>query len=272
MLPPSAMLGEAVRETVVVSIVSVMLAIAAAGSTTRLSKFPPEAETMVAEIELTTAVDLHRRAYQLLLWVERAIREGRIRFDQIHQDMSAVAAAQQWVWCCYSSFPTNFRPREKSSPQLEQFANLLASYLMVSFDLVEEPGRNPRLCPCSFCQHLVSFARLRAKKLTMADKQRAQELIREYLGRLASELRRPLTDADIDELLQDRTVREKAAMSTYGEQLIRRMHDDPTDPSTLALWRMFAWEPTGSPKHDFELSASDILRAEQELAEIMRPV
>jgi hypothetical protein len=49
MFPPSATLGVAVRETVVVSVVSVMAVVAAAGLMARFSKLPPEAELIVAE-------------------------------------------------------------------------------------------------------------------------------------------------------------------------------------------------------------------------------
>ena len=51
MLPPSATLGVAVRLTVVVSSVSVMLVVAATGLTTRFSKLPPVADAIVAETE-----------------------------------------------------------------------------------------------------------------------------------------------------------------------------------------------------------------------------
>ena len=51
MLPPSATLGEAVRLTVVVSRVSVMLVVAGAGLTASDSKLPPVAEAIVAETE-----------------------------------------------------------------------------------------------------------------------------------------------------------------------------------------------------------------------------
>ena len=50
-MPPSATLPVAVSETVVVSVVSVMEVVAAAGFTTRLSKLPPVAEAIVAETD-----------------------------------------------------------------------------------------------------------------------------------------------------------------------------------------------------------------------------
>ena len=50
-MPPSATEAEAVSETVVMSVVSVIEVVAAAGFTTRLSKLPPVAELMVAETE-----------------------------------------------------------------------------------------------------------------------------------------------------------------------------------------------------------------------------
>ena len=50
-MPPSATLPVAVRETVVASVVSVMLVVAAVGFTTRDSKLPPVAVAIVAETE-----------------------------------------------------------------------------------------------------------------------------------------------------------------------------------------------------------------------------
>ena len=50
-MPPSATEGEEVRLTVVVSSVSVIEVVAAAGLTIRLSKLPPVAEAIVAETE-----------------------------------------------------------------------------------------------------------------------------------------------------------------------------------------------------------------------------
>ena len=49
MLPPSATVAVALSETVVVSIVSVTVVVAAAGFTTRFSKPPPVALAMVSE-------------------------------------------------------------------------------------------------------------------------------------------------------------------------------------------------------------------------------
>ena len=54
MLPPSATLGVAVRVTVVVSMVSAMLVVAAAGSIARLSKLPPVAVLMVVDTLLAS--------------------------------------------------------------------------------------------------------------------------------------------------------------------------------------------------------------------------
>jgi hypothetical protein len=225
------------------------------------------------EAEITTAVDLHRRAYQLLRWLEQAIRDGKILFDQAHEVTSVAEAARQWVERHYFTLPPRCRPNDPSGSQLEQFANLVASYLTASFDLIEEPGKRKASdcgCWCPFCTYLVSLPHLRPKKLTQADKQRARELIHECLGRLAHEQGHPLESDAIEELLEDSALREKAAMVAYGDQLLKRMHGDLTDPSTLALWRIFAWEPAGSPKHGFQLSASEIVRAERTLAAIMR--
>jgi hypothetical protein len=49
-------------------------------------------------------------------------------------------------------------------------------------------------------------------------------------------------------------LREQLAICVYSRELQARIAGRNTGPAVLAIWRMFAWEPTGSPKRDFELS------------------
>lgn len=221
---------------------------------------------MLDRSELEMAVELHRRAHGLLRWLEHPIRTGAIQLETVHANMSAAAAAQEWVRSNYVDLPGQLRPRRLDGPELERFANLFASYLTASFDLVEVPGRRlVRHCRCPLCLHLVSLPHAQPKRLGDADKHRARELMRLFLAESAASLGLVDAAAAVDRVLADPAHGERAAMATYGEQLIRRMHGDGADPSALALWRMFAWERTGSPKQGFELSAAGISQAESEL-------
>lgn len=217
-------------------------------------------------LELKIAVELHQRAHGLLQWLEHPVRKGMIRLETVHDSISTVEAARQWVEGNYFDLPTKLRPRYLEDPELEYFSNLLASYLTVSFDLVKKPKSRLTLDrDCEFDSCMISLSHVQPKKLRRGDKERAQKRIREYLDRLAGNQEIAIKEAFIAEVLNDTELFKKAALATYGEQLIERMHGDYTDPSALAIWRIFAWESTGSPKRDFKLEAADILQSERDL-------
>lgn len=217
-------------------------------------------------LELKTAVELHQRAHGLLQWLEHPVRKGMIRLETVNDSISTAEAARQWVEGNYFDLPTKLRPRYLEDPELEYFSNLLASYLTVSFNLVEKPkSRLASDRDCEFYSCMISLSHIQPKKLRRGDKEQAQKRIREYLDRLAANQEITVKEAFIVEVLNDAELFKKAALATYGEQLIERMHGDFTNPSALALWRIFAWESTGSPKHDFKLDAADILQSERDL-------
>ena len=76
-----------------------------------------------------------------------------------------------------------------------------------------------------------------------------------------------LDNRALDILMSDPSTREQAALVAYARELFRRCGGAYTGPWVLALWRMFAWLPSGSPKHDFELTPKTILDAEKALSE-----
>ncbi len=107
---------------------------------------------------------------------------------------------------------------------------------------------------------------LRPPKLARPAKQLAQALVlacvRERAGatadaawvaRIASELR------------------PQAAMVCWAHELLQRLTGETIGPAALALWRMFAWSPSGSPRPGFAISADAILDAERELAAALAP-
>ena len=57
-----------------------------------------------------------------------------------------------------------------------------------------------------------------------------------------------------------------AAYSAYAFSILERIQGWEGDPHILALWRMIAWTPEGSPIKGFSLEAEDIFDAEHELA------
>jgi hypothetical protein len=150
--------------------------------------------------------------------------------------------------------------------EVDMFANLFASYLLTSFELVEEPGVRMTAtdcgCSCVLCRHLVAAPHLRARRISDHEKDRAHSLKVDYLKRLAAECRGKLSDLEAGVLVGASETAEPIALATYGEALVARCHGSSGEPALLALWREFAWTRTGSPRRDFELNAETILDAE----------
>jgi hypothetical protein len=107
--------------------------------------------------------------------------------------------------------------------------------------------------------------RLRAKKLTRADKDRARTLTVTALQEVASALAVPLESMVAEQIADEPEMRAPLALVAYGHDLLRRLEGIAEGPASLALWRRFAWTPQGSPKPGFDLSADAILDGEAEV-------
>jgi hypothetical protein len=223
--------------------------------------------------EVQEAVWIQQQAYRLMRWVGDAVGRRVLPLEEAHAYSSEAAGALRWLAAYYERIPDDCRPAERSGPALERFARYFASYLDTSFELVEKPGMTARFygnCRCWECCYLVVAPHLRAKRVTRTDKVYAERLKRGYLQGLAREHDLRLDATDLERLLGDPDVAERAALACYGVELLRRCNGELAGPEVLALWRQFAWLPTGSPKPGFELQAADVLEAEAALVEQLR--
>jgi hypothetical protein len=164
------------------------------------------------------------------------------------------------------------RPEHRN---LREFAAFFGTYLTSSFDLTDDPGQvvgrqYGRTCFCPICVRLVNGSNLKAKKLTTADKRRAESLMIERLSDLAGEHHLKLTDNEAEALISDPDCRVAAAYSAYGYWLIQRIKGLTDGASILALWRQFAWTAAGSPRKDFKLQYEDIYESECTLLAAIR--
>lgn len=87
---------------------------------------------------------------------------------------------------------------------------------------------------------------------------------------VAKELRVSVLDTEIEELLTDVPTFENASLLAYGFDLFRRTRGIANGPAVLALWRGFAWNRLGSPKPEFQLTATLIINAEAEIIHILK--
>ena len=219
--------------------------------------------------QLEDAVTLQRKSYGLLRWMAERARQGTLSIRQVAHQGTVADAARDWLHSHATEIPAALRPETSDPAELTRYANIFVSYLLTSFDLVSEPGTqvvSRSSCYCSVCRYVEAASHLKAKKLTQADKIRAERLQRAYLTARATELGFDLTEAHFDALRGNPLLAESLALATYGEQLLQRcsggMHEGAT---VLALWREFAWTRAGSPKKDFVLSAALIIEAQRAL-------
>jgi hypothetical protein len=225
---------------------------------------------MLEPEEVTLAVELQQKTYGLLQWIADAVRKGTLTFGTAHGYATAADSMREWLATYSRQIPGKWRPRMSSADEVRQFTNLFISYLVTSFDLLEEPGLRAIPgnvdCYCEFCRRLVTASHLKARKVGSPEKARARALKQKYLEDLACELGKAVTESTARALIEGAETAEVVALSTYGASLVRRCQGDPGEPALLALWREFAWS-TGSPRRDFRLSGEAILAAEQIVVE-----
>lgn len=222
--------------------------------------------------ELERVVDLQQKSYQLLRWVNDALRSGTLNFSTVHQADDVSEAAKQWVGRHFHSLPGDARPNET---ELEPFARLFASYLTTSFDLIAQPGMrrvSDTGCYCTFCSYLASADHLRVRTPDKKAKQRAQQMKDLYLSSLIAESGAALTAAGRQALLSDPNLADDISFATYGRELVRRSQFASQGEGVLVLWREIAWDHRSKVKKGFALSAKRILDAETALVARLKQV
>jgi hypothetical protein len=93
-------------------------------------------------------------------------------------------------------------------------------------------------------------------------KETASALQEEVIRAIAASNGISLPDDQVNALLNEEASVEPLALVAYGTQLVRRLNGEEADPSSLVLWRRFAWQKSG-PKKDFILTGETILGAEK---------
>ncbi len=216
---------------------------------------------MFNEEELERALRLQSQALGLLKWLAKGNAALGFRHDP---SVDQAQAFGLWAWTQHGSLPMSFRPARREDAV--SLGVLVASYLECSFDWTANPGSvlySPDAhCFCPMCSWMVRRPRLRPKQVRRPHKLRAQRLEKDWVFAVASELGCP---ADV-RVLDEEEWRESLALGAYGVQLLRRVRGSCTvGVANLALWRRFAWTPTGSPKRGYVLRAPAMIKAERRL-------
>ncbi|QDU09435.1 hypothetical protein [Gimesia aquarii] len=220
--------------------------------------------------ELTLAIDIHARSYKLLRWVSDDVERAFNPRTRSHEFANVADVVLDWVEQHYLNFPIEMRPDRR---HLSQFANYFSTYVLTSFDVIDQPGMqlvSSCGCYCPLCWHLMNAGHLKTKKLSKRDKNRAVDLMVDRVTALALEEGIQLKPEAASKIVHDEETRRCAGYSTYGHWLIERMDGYSDGKSILALWREIAWYPTGSPRKFFKLRFKDFRFAEEALIEAMQ--
>lgn len=220
---------------------------------------------MLIRDEVENAVRLQACGYQLLKWLEKALRDGFIAPETY---ATSEDAAYSWLDKHYSSLPDKARPKRSA---LRAFANFFSTYLDCTFDLDAKPGKRlyspDAHCFCPICSWMVQKPHLRPKKVGAGDKKVAERMKRTFLLQLAEARGISVTENMLDDMMQDPNLRDAVALCTYAADLLQRLKGRAVGAASLALWRTFAWTPQGSPKKGFVLTTDEIMIAQDVLAE-----
>jgi hypothetical protein len=221
--------------------------------------------------DLQRLVELQHRSYLLLKWMAQAVADGFINFETAHTYSTLPEAAECWLLEHYLNIPDNARPARE---ELAAFCAFFSTYLTNSFDLISNPGKQryspDAHCYCPICSWLVNAPHLKPKKIRSTDKRRARTMRLNTLLNLAAEHRLKAGNVNIDDVLADRQALEDASLVAYGYDLLQREKGIANGPAVLALWRTFAWNESGSPKHGFRLKANVIVDAEYRLLSLLK--
>ncbi len=228
---------------------------------------------MLNQPEMRRLVDMQHRSFLLLKWMAKAVTEGFVNFETAHDYSTLPEAAEGWILGHYLNIPDNARPPRDDLPA---FCSFFSTYLTNSFDLISNPGKQlyspDAHCFCPMCSWLVDAPNLKTKKLSPTDKRRAQKMRINALVNLAAQHGLDVGRDEIEEVLDDRRVFEDASLVAYGYDLLRREKGIANGPAVLALWRGFAWNEFGSPKHGFRLKAKTIIDAEIRLLALLKRI
>ncbi|MEN0064596.1 MAG: hypothetical protein AAGA48_20775 [Myxococcota bacterium] len=176
----------------------------------------------------------------------------------VRHSLDDIEAAETWIRELYAFLPNEARPPTlDDATYLRQMASYFSSYLLVSFELRDNPGQHLAPlhgCLCPLCARLVRASALRPRRLGSRAKRAATEASAHALMRVARHQRQPLDAARARTLVSEFPLRRDAALVAYIYDLAERIEGRSGDEHSLALWRRFAYTPTGAPIRTFALS------------------
>lgn len=215
---------------------------------------------------------LQKQSYALLKWLNQHLGNGGLSFSVAHRATSGAEAAEEWLVRSRAQLPPAHLPAEA---ERHEFAHLFASYLLTSFEL---PAGKETIrvsdchCYCDYCSYVVSLHRLVPRTPTPNDRKTAHQLKRLFLEHLVEDLGYPLEKPVEDAVFSNKDLSLTLSCAAYADQLIRRTQFASQGAAVLVLWRDIAWEDGRKPKKKFELTAAQVVEAEERLRRVVAGV
>lgn len=183
--------------------------------------------------EIETAVEVQRKAYQLLLWLKQRARTNPdlFRSEQI-EPFATGATCEDWVRRRCDGFPTQLRP---TAEQVRAFAYVLSSFFKTSFRIAEV--RHWDDTETTLVAGLRGIRGRRHKqKVVQRQTKGAQELRRLSLNQLAEECGQNVTAEDLESDCVNPEFSQQLTRYAYGVELVRRCHYASQGTAVHRLW------------------------------------
>ena len=183
--------------------------------------------------ELQTIVDLHKKAYGLLLWLngQARSRPALLKGAQA-ESLASTERCVAWLKRHLNDFPVELRPRPD---EFQVFGHLFSSFFSTSFRVVETQGWDA--VETSLSRGAKSFRGRRHKKYTERREERAaDELKRLALAGLAEERGLNLPANSLAQAVMEPSLAGDLALWTYARELIRRTQFPSQGGAVHRLW------------------------------------
>ena len=79
---------------------------------------------MIRIPELSEALRLHEKTYDLFRWLNSRLKKGKVRFESVVESMELAPEVKRWLTRNRADLPQGYRPEPE---ELEAFSNLFAS-------------------------------------------------------------------------------------------------------------------------------------------------
>ncbi len=212
--------------------------------------------------QIDRALAIQSRAYALLCWMESAFERGLIAVERKGACAGQMQSVRGWIEKRVQQVPPDARPPEG---ELDAFSQFFKTFLTSTFDLDPDPGTRlyseDAHCFCPCCSWVVKRPHLRPRKVSKKDKRDALRRVGAFVKQTATDANREISDSEVAAILGNQELQLDASLCTYTLEVQNRMFGISRGTETLALWRLCAWEKTGSPKKGFRLTTEEVLAA-----------